>query len=148
MAKKIDISEVAKEWRLLIDQREALKGIRRQVVEGMGFGELSTRTGLSRTSLYKSISANGNPSFVNFLKVCRALDIELTLITTEENSFVDKQKELMEKLAAFRLTNFYTNNGLADLMDISPITLKRFVEGHKIAMQSLQKISQWLENQK
>jgi len=47
------------------------------VARAKGMTEVAVAAGLSRESLYKSLSADGNPSFGTVLKVLRALDIDL-----------------------------------------------------------------------
>jgi probable addiction module antidote protein len=39
--------------------------------------EIARETGLSRDSLYKALSEEGNPSFATVMKVLQALSIEL-----------------------------------------------------------------------
>jgi probable addiction module antidote protein len=40
--------------------------------------EVARKTGLSRESLYKALSAEGNPEFATILKVMKALDLKIT----------------------------------------------------------------------
>jgi probable addiction module antidote protein len=40
--------------------------------------EVTCKTGLSRESLYKALSAEGNPEFATILKVMRAQDLKIT----------------------------------------------------------------------
>jgi probable addiction module antidote protein len=40
--------------------------------------QLACETGLSRESLYRALSAEGNPSFATVLKVMHALGMQLT----------------------------------------------------------------------
>jgi probable addiction module antidote protein len=42
-----------------------------------GMAEIAGQTGLGRESLYKSLSATGNPELATFLKVVRALGLKL-----------------------------------------------------------------------
>lgn len=42
-----------------------------------GMTEVARETGLSRESLYKALSENGNPSFATVLKVLQALSVQL-----------------------------------------------------------------------
>jgi probable addiction module antidote protein len=42
-----------------------------------GMSEIARKTGLSRESLYKALSTDGNPEFATILKVLRALDLKL-----------------------------------------------------------------------
>lgn len=48
------------------------------VARAKGMTEVAVAAGLSRESLYKSLSADGNPSFGTVLKVLRALGIDLS----------------------------------------------------------------------
>ena len=43
-----------------------------------GMTEVARKTGLSRESLYKALSAEGNPEFATILKVMKALDLKIT----------------------------------------------------------------------
>jgi probable addiction module antidote protein len=45
----------------------------------MGMSELAQRTGLSRESLYNTLSENGNPRFSNLVEILRALGLELSV---------------------------------------------------------------------
>ena len=47
------------------------------IARARGMSQLARDTGLSRESLYKALSANGNPSFATVLKVARALGVRL-----------------------------------------------------------------------
>ena len=47
------------------------------VARARGMTRLARETGLSRESLYKSLSANGNPEFATVLKILRALGLRL-----------------------------------------------------------------------
>lgn len=47
-----------------------------------GMTELANQTGLGRESLYKALSAEGNPSFSTILKVTRALGLQLRVAVT------------------------------------------------------------------
>jgi len=40
--------------------------------------EVARKTGLSRESLYKALSAEGYPEFATILKVMKALDLKIT----------------------------------------------------------------------
>ena len=42
-----------------------------------GMAHIARKTGLGRESLYKALSANGNPEFATVLKVIRALGLKL-----------------------------------------------------------------------
>jgi probable addiction module antidote protein len=48
------------------------------VSRAKGMTEVARKTGLSRESLYKALSAEGNPEFATILKVMRALDLKIT----------------------------------------------------------------------
>jgi len=47
------------------------------VARARGMGEIAEEAGMSRTSLYKSLSENGNPSVDTLLKVIRSLGLQL-----------------------------------------------------------------------
>ena len=47
------------------------------VAKARGMSELARQTGLSRESLYKSLSADGNPAFSTILNVMKALGLNL-----------------------------------------------------------------------
>lgn len=49
-----------------------------EVARARGMMQLARDTGLSRESLYRALSADGNPSFATVLKVLRALGLQLT----------------------------------------------------------------------
>ena len=47
------------------------------IARAKGMTQVARDAGLSRESLYKALSANGNPSFATVLKVARALGLRL-----------------------------------------------------------------------
>jgi probable addiction module antidote protein len=47
------------------------------IARARGMSQVARDTGLSRESLYKALSENGNPSFATVLKVARALGVRL-----------------------------------------------------------------------
>ena len=47
------------------------------IARAHGMTEIARKTGLGRESLYKALSAEGNPEFSTVLKVIRALGLEL-----------------------------------------------------------------------
>lgn len=47
------------------------------IARAKGMTQVARDAGLSRESLYKALSANGNPSFATVLKVARALGLKL-----------------------------------------------------------------------
>lgn len=42
--------------------------------------QIARETGLAREALYRSLSAQGNPSFATVVKVARALGVRLTAV--------------------------------------------------------------------
>jgi probable addiction module antidote protein len=48
------------------------------VTRAKGMTEVARKTGLSRESLYKALSAEGNPEFATILKVMSALDLKIS----------------------------------------------------------------------
>lgn len=49
------------------------------VARARGMSDVASAAGLSRESLYKALSSDGNPAFATVMKVLRALDIDLTV---------------------------------------------------------------------
>jgi probable addiction module antidote protein len=47
------------------------------IARAKGMGEIARETGLGRESLYKALSAEGNPEFSTVLKVLKALGLRL-----------------------------------------------------------------------
>jgi probable addiction module antidote protein len=47
------------------------------IARAKGMSKVARDSGLSRESLYKALSENGNPSFATFLRVARALGLQL-----------------------------------------------------------------------
>ncbi len=47
------------------------------IARARGMAQVARDAGLSRESLYKALSENGNPSFATVLKVARALGVRL-----------------------------------------------------------------------
>ena len=47
------------------------------IARAKGMAQVARDAGLSRESLYKALSADGNPSFATVLKVARALGVRL-----------------------------------------------------------------------
>lgn len=47
------------------------------IAKARGMTQLAKETGLSRESLYRSLSGNGNPEFATIVKVMRALDVRI-----------------------------------------------------------------------
>jgi probable addiction module antidote protein len=52
------------------------------IARAKGMAQLARDTGLGRESLYKALSAEGNPEFATVLKVIRALGLKLHAETT------------------------------------------------------------------
>jgi probable addiction module antidote protein len=48
------------------------------VARAKGMTEVARKTGLSRESLYKALSPEGNPEFATILKVMSALDLKIS----------------------------------------------------------------------
>lgn len=51
------------------------------VARARSMSKLAARTGLGRESLYRSLSADGNPSFETILKVTKAFGMKLAITT-------------------------------------------------------------------
>jgi probable addiction module antidote protein len=50
------------------------------VARARGMSEIARRAGLSRESLYRALSPDGNPEFATVLRVMQALGLELSAI--------------------------------------------------------------------
>jgi probable addiction module antidote protein len=50
------------------------------VARARGMGEVARKAGVSRESLYRALSADGNPEFATVLRVLHALDLRLFAI--------------------------------------------------------------------
>ena len=50
------------------------------IARAKGMAQVAKDAGLSRESLYKALSANGNPSFSTVLKVAKALGVRLNVL--------------------------------------------------------------------
>lgn len=64
----------------LKDAPEDAAGIARalgDIARAKGMTQVAKDAGLSRESLYRALSADGNPSFATVLKVARALGVQL-----------------------------------------------------------------------
>lgn len=53
------------------------------VARARGMSQLSRETGLSRESLYRALSEEGNPEFATVLRVLRALGVRLAVVPDE-----------------------------------------------------------------
>ncbi len=69
------------------------------IARAKGMTQLARATGLGRESLYKALSANGNPEFATVLKVVRALGLKLTATPMSERPRKRGQRKT-PKLAA------------------------------------------------
>ncbi|MGE4266345.1 MAG: addiction module antidote protein [Deferribacterales bacterium] len=61
------------------DEVELLLAIRQVVIAGIGFTALSERTGLSRESLYKTLSGKVNPKLKTLQQILSALGYAVTV---------------------------------------------------------------------
>jgi probable addiction module antidote protein len=53
------------------------------VARARGMSQIAKETGLSRESLYKALSADGNPEFSTVIRVMQALGLRLTVTAAE-----------------------------------------------------------------
>lgn len=56
------------------------------IARSEGMTEIAKATGLTRASLYKALSAEGNPEFATVLKVIQALGLKLTVAAASADS--------------------------------------------------------------
>jgi probable addiction module antidote protein len=64
----------------LEDAPDDVAGISRalgDIARAKGMAQVALESGLSRESLYRALSENGNPSFATILKVTKALGVRL-----------------------------------------------------------------------
>ena len=64
----------------LTEAPDDIAGIARtlgDIARAKGMSQVAKDSGLSRESLYKALSENGNPSFATILKVTKALGVQL-----------------------------------------------------------------------
>jgi probable addiction module antidote protein len=64
----------------LVEAPDDAAGIARalgDIARSKGMSQIARDSGLSRESLYKALSENGNPSLATFLKVAKALGVQL-----------------------------------------------------------------------
>lgn len=54
------------------------------IARARGMTHIAKIAGMSRESLYKALSAEGNPEFATIMKVMRALGLHMTIEPTEE----------------------------------------------------------------
>lgn len=69
----------------LMDAPDDAAGIARalgDIARAKGMSQVARDAGLSRESLYKSLSENGNPSFSTILKVAHALGLRLHVMAS------------------------------------------------------------------
>jgi probable addiction module antidote protein len=50
-----------------------------EIAKARGMSQVARQAGLSRESLYKALSENGNPEFATVLRVVKALGFDLTV---------------------------------------------------------------------
>ncbi|MDO9461226.1 MAG: putative addiction module antidote protein [Alphaproteobacteria bacterium] len=62
------------------------------VARAKGMAQIAGETGLSREQLYRSFSANGNPTLKTTLAVMKALGIELTAKVQSPDNFPCRKK--------------------------------------------------------
>lgn len=61
------------------DGQEALQRVLHHVAEGQGMGKIAELAGLPRESLYKSLSAKGNPMLKTLLAMRNASGVRLSI---------------------------------------------------------------------
>jgi probable addiction module antidote protein len=56
------------------------------VARARGMSEVARRAGLSRESLYRALSPDGNPEFATVMRVMQALGLELSAVPAHSNA--------------------------------------------------------------
>jgi probable addiction module antidote protein len=72
----------------LVEAPEDVAGVARalgDIARAKGMAQVAREAGLSRESLYRALSEDGNPSFATILKVTRALGVRLHAEPAEPN---------------------------------------------------------------
>ncbi len=54
------------------------------IARARGMSEVAREAGLSRESLYRALSVDGNPEFATVLRVVRALGLQLSAVPLEQ----------------------------------------------------------------
>ncbi len=70
-----------------------------QIARARGMAEIAKKAGLSRESLYKALSAGGNPEFGTVLKVMHALGLELSISPSKRRKAVRRTKPAVRAAA-------------------------------------------------
>lgn len=70
------------------------------VARALGMTDVARRAGLGRESLYKALSANGNPEFATVLKVIQALGFRLTVKPAKTTRAARASSKSLRKKAA------------------------------------------------
>lgn len=65
----------------------------RQVATALGMTEIAQTTGLGRESLYKTLSAEGNPTLKTLLLLLNAMDLQLAVVRKTEEPVHEVQEE-------------------------------------------------------
>jgi probable addiction module antidote protein len=73
-----DLKFTIEEFKKDGDEKILLVTIRRVAIAKGGFTQLAKKTGLTRASLYKTLSKSGNPRFSSMLKIMDALDYKIS----------------------------------------------------------------------
>ena len=60
------------------------------IARAKGMSQIAKQAGLSRESLYKALSLEGNPEFATVLKVINALGLQLRAVTGKVNQVHDR----------------------------------------------------------
>ena len=60
---------------------ELIKAALGDIARAKGMSEIAAATGLSRTSLYKALSQDGNPEFATMVKVLHSLGLRVGVTT-------------------------------------------------------------------
>lgn len=87
-AEHLDSEEIIEEYLLAICEDGTAPEIARalgSIAKARGITELARKTGLTRQTLYKALSGQGNPELATISKVAEALGLRLTLVRAPKN---------------------------------------------------------------
>ncbi|UXN60582.1 addiction module antidote protein [Phyllobacterium zundukense] len=87
-AHHLDSEEMIEEYLLAVCEDGTPSEIARAlgtIARARGFTELARKTGLTRQTLYKALSGEGNPEFATITKVAEALGLRLSFSRLSKN---------------------------------------------------------------
>ncbi|MEP7455052.1 addiction module antidote protein [Phyllobacterium sp. SB3] len=87
-AEHLDSEEMIEEYLMAVCEDGTASEIARalgSIAKARGVADLARKTGLTRQTLYKALSGQGNPELATISKVADALGLRLTLVRAPKN---------------------------------------------------------------